>query len=338
MGLGGTVLCILLTVLLIGASGSEGATTAQSRRLGLGGVPLHVLSAHGLLWLLTCDRGCSGEAKRSVGRVIEIDPRTNKVIGSVQLAHPGAIAVGSVGIYVTDFERGSVRRLDPRTLRLTKTLHLKLPFSIVTSTYRSNAFLPEAVVVGDGSVWVATDRGALARADPRLRQLTGMLRLPQEAFQTVATAPGAVWLSESLLGLYRVNSRTNRVVARIPIGPAHGRLAVGQLIPAGKRLLALGEWTSGGTLTGRNGLARLNTTRNRVQGITPLPAGQLASAYGAGSLWLGRVDGSLLERIDPASGRILQRLPARLGVQLAVADGHVWTVTRGGALRRLAST
>lgn len=303
----------------------------------VGGVPLQLLSAQGSLWLLTCDRNCSGEAKRSVGRVIEIDPRTNEVIGSVKLAHPGAIAVGSEGIYATDFERGSVRRLDPRTLRLTRTLHLKLPFSIVTSTYCSNAFLPEAVVVGQAaSVWVATDRGALARADPRLRQLTGMLRLPQEAFQTIAAAPGAVWLSEGMLGLYRVDSRTNRVVARIPIGPADGRLAVGQLLPAGKRLLALGEWTSGGTLTNRNGLARLDTARNRVQGISALPAGHLVAAYGGGSLWVGRVGGRLLERIDPANGRILQRLRTRVGAQLAVADGHAWTISRDGSLHRLA--
>jgi streptogramin lyase len=268
--------------------------------------------------------------------VIEIDPHTGKVTATARLAHPGAIGAGPEGIYVTDFERGSVGRLDPRTLHLTATLHLKLPFSIVTSTYRSNAFLPEAVVVGQGSVWVATDRGGLARADPRLRQLTGMLRLPQEAFQAIAAASGAVWLSESQLGLYRVDSRTNRVVARIPIGHADGRLDVGQLLPAGKRLLALGEWTSAGTLTNRNGLARLDTARNRAQGITALPAGHLVAAYGGGSLWVGLAEGSLLERIDPASGRIVQRLRAPVGVQLAVADGHVWTISRDGSLHRLA--
>jgi streptogramin lyase len=331
---GGTIACLLLSVLLIGVAGSEGATVVRAPRLG--GVPLQLLSAHGLLWLLTCDRGCSGEAKRSVGRVIEIDPHTDNVVDSLQVARPGAIAVGREGIYVTDFERGSVRRLDPQTLRLTATLHLKLPFSIVTSTYRSNAFLPEAVVVGEGGVWVATDRGALARADPRLWRLTGMLRLPPEAFQTIATAPGAVWLSESMLGLYRVNADTNRVVARIPIGPAGGRFVVAQLIPAGNRLLALGEWTSGGTLTGRNGLARLNPVHNRVQGITPLPTGQLVPAYGAGSLWVGRSEGRLLERIDPANGRILKRLRANVGVRLAVADGQVWTISRDGSLHRLA--
>jgi hypothetical protein len=331
---GGTVVCLLLTVLLIGVTGSVGATTAQPQPLG--GVPLQLLSARGLLWLLTCDRGCSGEARRSVGRVIELNPHIGKVIASVKLARPGAIAVGPGGVYATDFWRDRVHRLDLGTLRSSATLHLKLPRPIVTSTYRSTAFAPEAVAVGDSSVWVATARGALARADPHLRRLTGMLRLPFDTFEGIATQPGTVWLGESLLGLYRVSSATDRVVARIPIGPAGRRFDPGQLLPAGKRLLALGDWTSDGTATLRNGLARVDSSPNRVEGITPLPAGQLAAAYGVGSFWVGRVGGRLLERIDPASGRIVQRLTARVGVQLAVAGGHVWTVSRGGSLRRLA--
>jgi streptogramin lyase len=272
-----------------------------------------------------------------VGRVIEADPRTGKVIASVKLARPGAIAVGPGGVYVTDFWRNRVRRLDPRTLRSTATLHLKLPRPIVTSTYRSTAFAPEAVAVGDGSVWVATARGALARTDPRLRRLTGMLGLPFDTFEGIATAPGTVWLGEGLLGLYRVSSRTNRVVARIPLGPAGHRFDPGRLIPAGSRLLALGELTSGGSFTGRNELARIDPARNHVEAIMSLPVGQLTAAYGTGSLWVGRVGGRLLEQIDPVSGAVVRRLRHRVGVALAVAGGHVWTVTRDGSLHQLAT-
>jgi hypothetical protein len=95
-------------------------------------------------------------------------------------------------VHATDFWRDTVRRLDPRTLRVAETLHLKLPFFMVTSTRRDNAFLPEQVTVGDGAVWVASDRGALARADPHLRRLTAMLRLTFDAFQAIATTPGAL--------------------------------------------------------------------------------------------------------------------------------------------------
>lgn len=323
----------VLAAAAVGPSG--GGTFAQSLRLG--GIPLQLVSTRDELWLLTCDHRCSGEARRSVGRVIEIDPRSGRVTASRKLARPGAIAVGRGGVYATDFWRDTVRRLDPRTLKTTATLHLKLPFFIVTSTTRDNAFLPEQVAVGDSAVWVASDRGALARADPHLRRLTAMLRLPSDAFQAIATQPGTVWLSESLLGLYRVSTKTNRVVARIPIGPAGGRFVAVQLIPAGKRLLAIGEWTSAGTATARNGLARLDPARNRVEAVTPLPTGLLTGAYGGGSLWVGVVNGRLLEQIDPRSGRVVGRLHARVGVALAFAGGEQWTVFRDGSLQRLAT-
>jgi hypothetical protein len=329
-----TILSLLLCAFAMTGAAADGGTVAESLRLG--GAPLQLVSSGGTLWVLVCDRGCSGQAKRSVGRVIEIDARSGQVIASATLARPGAIAVGPSGVYATDFWRGTVRRLDLRTLRLTATLHLKLPFFIVTSTTRDNAFLPEMVAVGADSVWVASDRGALARTDPRLHRLTAMLRLPSDTLQTMTTAPATVWLSESLLGLYRVSTTRNRVVARTPLGPAGHRFVAVQLLPAGKRLLAVGEWTNAGTLINRNGLARIDPARNSVDALTPLPSGQLTAAVGRSSLWVGRVNGTLLEKINPGSGTVVRRLQARAGVALAFAGGRLWTLFRDGTLRRLA--
>ena len=332
---------VLLASAAVAASATGAAATPTAgravapRSVDLGGAPLQLVSADGALWALTCDHACSGEGKRSVGRIVEIDPRNGRVIASTKLARPGAIAVGTGGVYATDFWRGTVRRLDPRTLRLSATLHLKLPFFITTSTSRDNAFLPEAIAVGGGSVWVATARGALARSDPRLRHVGAMLRLPGDAFQAITAAPGAVWLSESLLGIYRISTETNKVVARLPVGPAGGRFDPVQLIPTDTQLLATGQWTNAGTLTSRNGLARVDSTWNRVTEVTPLPAGQLTSAYGAGSLWVGRVNATTLEQIDPRSGKTLRQLHVRVGRMLAFAGGALWTAFRDGTLHRV---
>jgi len=300
----------------------------------LGGAPLQLVSADGALWALTCDHACSGEGKRSVGRIVEIDPRNGRVIASTKLARPETIAVGTGGVFATDFWRGTVRRLDPRTLRLSATLHLKLPFFITTSRTRDDAFLPESIAVGGGSVWVATARGALARTDPRLQHVLAMLRLPFDAFQAITATPGAVWLSEGLLGIYRVSTRTSKVLARLPVGPADGRFDPVQLIPTDTQLLAIGQWTNAGTLTNRNGLARVDSARNRVEAVTPLPAGQLTSAYGAGSLWVGRVNATTLEQIDPSSGKTLRQLHVRVGRMLAFAGGALWTAFPDGTLQR----
>jgi hypothetical protein len=321
------------------ATGAAATPTAGHpvvpRSVELGGAPLQLVSAEGALWALTCDHACSGEGKRSVGRIVEIDPRNARVIASTKLARPGAIAVGTGGVYATDFWRGTVRRLDRRTLRLSATLHLKLPFFITTSRTRDDAFLPEAIAVGGGGVWVATARGALARTDPHLQHVLAMLRLPGDAFQAITAAAGAVWLSEGLLGIYRISTRTSKVLARIPVGPAGGRFDTVQLIPTDTQLLAIGQWTNAGTLTNRNGLARLDSTRNRVTTETPLPAGQLTSAYGAGSLWVGRVNATTLEQIDPLTGKTLRQLHVRVGRMLAFAGGALWTAFGDGTLQRI---
>jgi streptogramin lyase len=237
-----TILCLLLSSLAITAAPSSGGPVARSLRLG--GVPLQLLSARGKVWVLICDRGCSGQAKRSVGRIVAIDPRSGQAIVSAKLDRPAALAVGANGVYATDFWRDTVRRLDPRTLHPLASLHLTLPFFITTSTI--------------------------------------------------------------------------------------------QLIPAAAQLLVLGEWTSSGTATNRNGLARLDSASNRVLPVTALPSGQLTSAYGAGSLWVAHVNSRTLEQIDPRTGRLRRRLPLRVGVAIAFADGKLWTIFRDGTLHELA--
>jgi hypothetical protein len=334
----GAVLLASAAVAAYAAGAAATPTAGRSvapRSVDLGSTPLQFVAADGALWALTCDRACSGQGKRSVGRIVEINPRNARVIASARLARPGAIAVGTGGVYATDFWRGTVRRLAPRTLRLSATLHLKLPFFITTSTTRDDAFLPEAIAVGGVGVWVATARGALARSDPHLRHVVAMLRLPGDAFQAIAAGPNAVWLSESLLGIYRISTETNKVVARLPVGPAGGRFDPVQLIPTDTQLLAIGQWTNAGTLTNRNGLARVDSTRNRVTNVTPLPAGQLTSAYGAGSLWVGRVNATTLEQIDPRSGTTLRQLHVRVGRMLAFAGGALWTAFRDGTLQEI---
>ncbi len=329
------ILCLTLAGLALAGAAPTAGRSIALRSVDLGGTPLQLVTARGALWALTCDHGCSGEGKRSVGRLVEIDPQNGRVVASTRLARPGAIAIGAGGVYATDFWRGTVRRLDPRTLRLSATLHLKLPFFITTSTIRDDAFLPEAVAVGGGSVWVATARGALARTAPRLQHVLAMLRLPFDAFQAITATPGAVWLSEGLLGIYRIGTRTSKVVARLPVGPVGGRFDPVQLIITDTQLLAIGQWTNAGTLTNHNGLARVDSTRNRVEAVTPLPAGQLTSAYGAGSLWVGRINTTTLEQVDPRSGKTLRQLHVRVGRMLAFAGGALWTAFGDGTLHQV---
>jgi hypothetical protein len=327
------VISAVAFTLLVGLGSTLAAQgRSEATAIRLGGSPLALVSARGSLWVLTCDRRCSGEGRRSVGRVVRIDPRLGRVLASAPIARPGAIAVGAQGVYATDFYRHAVRRLDPTTLRQTASLKLVLPFKIAS---RYAAFLPNDVVVGAGSVWVSTEWCAVARVDERLHRAVAHVRLPCDAYQTMAFGADALWISESLAGVYRVDPASGRISARIQLGPRTGRLVASRFLFARGSVLVVGVWTRGGALTGGNGLARLNPQSNRVERVTPLPSGQLTAAFGKRALWIARVGGSSVERIDPRTGRVLGRRRASVGTALAVAGGRLWTADRDGSIRPL---
>lgn len=321
-------------LVVVAAPASQGRDVGRALRLG--GTPLQLLAGGGSLWVLTCDRGCTGEARHSTGRIIRVDPRTARVVGSAKIPRPSTIAIGAGDLYATDFERGTIRRVDLHTLQVVGALKLKLPFRF---SPRDNAFLPEAVAVGRNAVWVVSDRGAIVRADPPLHRTVANLRMPPDAFGDpvggIAADTGGVWSAESLAGVYRIDQRANRISAKIRVPLATGRFDALQVFPLVGRILALGVKTSGGVLTRHNVLARIDASHNRVEGVTPLPSGQLIAATGKGSLWVAELGGSFVERLEPRTGRVVARFRARVGTAVAVSGGHLWTASSGGVVRRL---
>lgn len=328
-----SVIAALLLIVFL-APASQGRDLGQALRLG--GTPLQLLAGRGSLWVLTCDRDCTGEARHSTGRIIRIDPRNARVVRSATIPRPDVLAIGTDGLYATDFARDTIRRIDRHTLRVVRALKLRLPFRF---SPRDNAFLPEAAAVGHGAVWVVSDRGAVVRSDPRLHRDASSLRMPPDAFGDpvggIAAGTGGVWLAESLAGVYRVDQRTNRISAKIRVPLAAGRFDAVQVFPLAGQVLALGVKTSGGALTQRNVLARIAANHNRVEGITSLPSGQLVATTGEGSLWVAGVGRTMVERLDPRTGRVLTRFQARVGTTLAVAGGHLWTSSAGGVVRQV---
>src|SRR5439155_2301651 len=128
---------------------------------------------------------------------------------------------------------------------------LKLRF-----TAHDNAFLPLVVAATPRAVSVATDRCALAHANQHANRVIATVRLPCAAFGGMSAADNVVWLSESLLGVYRVDPVANRVVARIHLGPRERRLNADRVLLGDGKELVSGEWTSGGAPPDGSGLAR----------------------------------------------------------------------------------
>lgn len=302
----------------------------------LGGRQLQLAAGLGSIWALSCDRGCGAKSRPSGGRVVRIDPGSGRVIASARLHGASDLAVGPAGVYVTDFWGDTVRRLDPRRLRVTARLGLKLPFEIVPG---DRSFLPYDAAVTASALWVSTARGVLARIDPDLSQVVGVVRLPFDATGEVAAESGAVWTAEQLAGVYRVDPAARRVIARIRVGPRGRRLAIQDVVLGGGEVFAVGARIGRHQVpTGGYALARIDPATDRVQAVTSLPRGAgIRFAYGAGALWVARFDGPGVYRIDPETGQVTDRVAADAGAGLLVADGWLWTASPGGTIRRTAA-
>jgi hypothetical protein len=136
------------------------------------------------------------------GVVHRLDPSTRRVSGRVKLPTSEAtdVEAGDGAVWVTMFAppRGNVLvRIDPRTLRVTKTTTAPIP-------YGSSLF--SSLALDDGELWWnGADSGTIWRVDPRTGRVASGIRLtpPVEAFLAIqpvgiAAGAGGVWVTVSI--------------------------------------------------------------------------------------------------------------------------------------------
>ncbi len=230
----------------------------------------------GALWVLTCDRGgfCSGRSSR--GRLQRLDPTTGRVGATVQLRAPTGLAVDDTGEWVFSISDGTVTHLDEAGNVLSVT-QLELPTPIAGNT----VFLPAAIAVGEGAVWVPSDVGGLARLDPSTGSVVQFIPLPPDSFGgNLVTGFGSVWIPEQLFGVARLDPATNQVVATIPITQNGLLLNASEVAVAGSQLWVTGDWAKPITDEGGNpafgatdqwGVASIDPATAQVRSITTFP-------------------------------------------------------------------
>jgi virginiamycin B lyase len=219
---------------------------------------------------------------------------------------------------------------------------------------------PSGVAVGDGAVWVATsgvDRSRVVRIDPAGNRVAASVAVPLGQAE-LAVGAGAVWVaSSSDNSVSRIDPATNKVAATIAVGRQPSGIAVAagsvwvanalddtvtRINPAGNRVVATipipGQGSAfslaaaGGSVwvSGNRGLSRIDPAGNRV---TPVDVccGELAA--GAGDLWVADGMDRAVLRVDPASGRVLARIPVPPAAapegpfHIAAAGGAVWVTS-----------
>jgi streptogramin lyase len=286
----------------------------------------------GSLWVLTCDHGwCS--RRSSTGRLQRLDTKTGRVGATVHLRAPSGLAVDDTGEWVFSIYDGTVTHLDMAG-NVVSVTQLELPTSIGGDT----AFLPQAIAIGEGAVWVPTDRGELARLDPSTGAVVQYIPLPPDAFGgNLVTGFGSVWIPEDLLGVAQLDPATNQVITTVPITQNGLTLSTNEVAVAGSELWVSGPWSQPVTDEGGNtslelieswAVASIDPTTGQVTSITSF-ATPSALVAGAGRLWVVNARGVPSWQVH---GVRLERFSGLRGRLVAVGSDRVWILTHSGEI------
>jgi streptogramin lyase len=210
---------------------------------------------------------------------------------------PVALTFGANALWTADYDGGTVTRVEGGASRA------RIPVG----------GSPGGIALAGGSIWVGDFRpnGVLTRLDPATNGVIGHVVLGGQPAGLLGDGD-TLWVADYAGSVVRVDTRTNTPVARIPVGgnPESFALGFGLL------------WVSNqdGTLTA------IDPATNAVAGgkVTGDPDLD-AVAVGSDALWTTSFYGSTLLKVDPASRKVVQRIPlGGEGSGVLVRGGSVW--------------
>jgi YVTN family beta-propeller protein len=182
------------------------------------------------------------------------------------------IAYGAGAVWATEPNRGYVDRINPRTNKVGRRIHIK-------------NFGPGNLRYGGGAVWVGSTFGRrVVRIDAHTNRVS-TVRVGDTP-RSVAVTSDAIWVSNNRSNtVSRINPKTRKVVATIHVGQGPENAAIG----------------ADGTVfvpnVGDDTVSRIDPATNKViqtisVGIRPFPA---AAAFG--DIWVPSAGGTEVYRL-----------------------------------------
>jgi DNA-binding SARP family transcriptional activator len=319
----------------------------RSRSLAIGSALAAVaLAALVVAYLLVSDDPAAGLAVVPPA-LIAVDPKNDLVVASIQVgSRPVSVTAGAGAVWVGDAHDGTIWKVDLRRRTTAGTIGIGDP--IVDLDF------------GVGGVWAATGSfGEVVRVDPDRVEVADRIPLDVSGDPPVASigvGDGRVWIG-ALDGLARVSPSTGRVVDTVDLGGSYAQqVVVGggavwatTIASRAKRIEASSgqettEFYAGSPVyavaLGGGALWVGGVTGQvwKVDPVTGVPIwgsrviGDVAGvAFGLGAVWVTSSSEPQLERLDPATGTVVARIPiGGPAWDVVVAGGLVWVPVMSG--------
>lgn len=214
----------------------------------------------------------------------ELDPRAARAASALHLSAEGIDPI--VGLH-------DLRRLERRRGRAQVVAAFALLVALVAAGMLASRYDPPAV------------------GPPPSRVTIGVGRQPT----TVAVGEGAVWVANQVgNSVTRIDPRTNRAVATVPVSSGVADVAVGRDA----------VWT-GGDRRGVAQVVRIDTRTNQVVATVPVGSQPTRLAVTDDAVWVTSLVGGTVTRIDPRTNRVVATVTTGgRPQQVAADDRSVW--------------
>jgi DNA-binding SARP family transcriptional activator/streptogramin lyase len=165
--------------------------------------------------VVTTDGRSVWAGNASTPTTVGLEPTTGDVVQRVAGVGGGGIAIGYGSVWVAEYKRNTVARIDPRG----GTVIERIPVSSA----------PTRIAAGEGGVWVTTQHphSAVWRISPRTGETVAVIPVPPTT-RRIATGGGYVWVTSGSSGepgashtpgvLSKIDPRTDQIAATIKLG------------------------------------------------------------------------------------------------------------------------
>lgn len=178
------------------------------------------------------------------------------------------------------------------------------------------------VQITDDAVWVASSNPAsVHRINPKTNKEIAIVPMLGDPCAGLAFGFGSLWvpLCGKHNSMVRVNTVTNRISARLSLGPAGPE---GGIAASGDSIWIVTD--NAGTLV------RIDPATNKARQKISIPPGSYNPCFNEGTVWITGAITNILTAVDASTGEVLASIPVGPNPRfLTAGEGSIWTLNQG---------